>query len=76
MLVPGTEARLVDEATGSDVGPGEPGELWIRGPQVMTGYLGRAEETAAAFERGSFKTGDVATVDDAGGSESSIGSRS
>ncbi len=40
-LMPGTEARLVDPFTGEDVEPGEPGELWIRGPQVMQGYYGR-----------------------------------
>ncbi|WP_433297326.1 AMP-binding protein [Pseudonocardia sp. CA-142604] len=38
-LAPSTEARLVDPETGADVAAGEPGELWIRGPQVMAGYL-------------------------------------
>ena len=45
-LAPGTELRLVDPDTGLDVTPGEPGELWVRGPQVMAGYLGRPEATA------------------------------
>ena len=44
-LFPSTEARLVDPGTGEDVGFGEPGEIWIRGPQRMKGYFGRQEET-------------------------------
>ena len=40
-LVPNTEARLVDVDTGLDAADGEPGEIWVRGPQVMLGYLGR-----------------------------------
>ena len=39
-LLPSTEARLVDAETGADAAPGEPGEIWVRGPQVMLGYLG------------------------------------
>jgi acyl-CoA synthetase (AMP-forming)/AMP-acid ligase II len=54
-LLPNTEGRIVD------------GELWIRGPQVMSGYLGRPEATAATVdEDGWLHTGDVARVDDAG----------
>jgi acyl-CoA synthetase (AMP-forming)/AMP-acid ligase II len=37
-LLPGTEARIVDPATGEDVPDGGSGELWVRGPQVMAGY--------------------------------------
>ena len=40
-----TECRIVDVETGEDVGEGERGELWIRGPQVMTGYLNNDEAT-------------------------------
>ncbi len=39
VLLPGTQARIVDPASGQDLGTGEPGELWVRGPQVMRGYL-------------------------------------
>jgi long-subunit acyl-CoA synthetase (AMP-forming) len=38
-LAPGTELRLLDPDTGRDARPGEPGELCVRGPQVMAGYL-------------------------------------
>jgi long-chain acyl-CoA synthetase len=50
--------------TGADVEPGQPGELLIRGPQVMRGYWNRREETAQAIRDGWFATGDVAVTDD------------
>ncbi|MGB4136558.1 MAG: AMP-binding protein [Microbacterium sp.] len=55
-LVPNTEARLVDPETGADVVPpadgvSAPGELWIRGPQVMAGYLNRPDATADGIFR-------------------------
>jgi acyl-CoA synthetase (AMP-forming)/AMP-acid ligase II len=66
-LVPGTEARLVDPATGADAPPGEPGELWVRGPQVMDGYHGLPEETAATITPdGWLRTGDLVAVRDDG----------
>jgi acyl-CoA synthetase (AMP-forming)/AMP-acid ligase II len=65
-LLPGTEARLVDPATWDDVAPGEPGELWVRGPQVMAGYLDAPEATAATLVEGWLRTGDLARVDDDG----------
>ncbi|MGY1615345.1 AMP-binding protein [Geodermatophilus sp. SYSU D00691] len=62
-LVPGTEARLVDPATGADVPAGATGELWFRGPQVMAGYLGDPAATAAAIDDdGWFRSGDLGTV--------------
>jgi acyl-CoA synthetase (AMP-forming)/AMP-acid ligase II len=65
--IPNTECRLVDPATDNDVAPGERGELWLRGPQVMKGYFNKPEATAACMtEDGWFKTGDVAVVDDRG----------
>lgn len=63
-LMPGTQARIVDPATGLDTQ--RAGELWIRGPQVMTGYLGEQEATAAAFHDGWLRTGDLASVDQDG----------
>ena len=66
-LVPGTELRVVDPATGCDAGPGEPGELWVRGPQVMAGYLGRPEATAEMTAAGGWlRTGDVGRLDGGG----------
>jgi acyl-CoA synthetase (AMP-forming)/AMP-acid ligase II len=62
-LVPGTEVRLVDPAAGADLAPGETGELWVRGPQVMAGYLADPEATAAAIDGdGWLHTGDLGTV--------------
>jgi long-chain acyl-CoA synthetase len=62
--LPGTDARLVDLATGADVaGPGQVGELLVRGPQVMVGYHERPGETARALRDGWLHTGDLATVD-------------
>ncbi|WP_373061103.1 4-coumarate--CoA ligase family protein [Gemmatimonas sp.] len=64
---PNTECRLVDPATGHDCAPGEPGELWMRGPQVMKGYFNKPEATAASMtDDGWFKTGDIAVVDEQG----------
>jgi len=63
-LVPNTEARVVDPESGEDVGEGEPGELWIRGPQVMSGYLDNPEATSEALtEEGWLRTGDIARID-------------
>jgi acyl-CoA synthetase (AMP-forming)/AMP-acid ligase II len=64
-LVPGTEARIVDPATGADTSA--EGELWVRGPQVMAGYLTDPAATQATIvEDGWLRTGDIVRVDDAG----------
>lgn len=57
----GTALRVVDPA-GRDLGPGEAGELLVRGPQVMAGYLGRPAATAAAFAGPWLRTGDLGHV--------------
>jgi acyl-CoA synthetase (AMP-forming)/AMP-acid ligase II len=63
--VPNTEFRVVDVETHEDVAPGERGEIWVRGPQVMTGYLDRPDATADTIdEDGWLHTGDVAVVDE------------
>jgi acyl-CoA synthetase (AMP-forming)/AMP-acid ligase II len=65
--LPGLECRLVDPQSGEDVGPGTQGELWMRGPQVMQGYLGRPEATAETLtDDGWLKTGDIAVADQEG----------
>ncbi|MEU3659305.1 4-coumarate--CoA ligase family protein [Streptomyces sp. NPDC032940] len=64
-LIAGTEMRIVSlTAPGEDLGVGESGEILIRGPQVMKGYLGRPDATAAMIDQdGWLHTGDVGHVD-------------
>jgi acyl-CoA synthetase (AMP-forming)/AMP-acid ligase II len=66
-LVPNTEAKIVCTHTGRVLGPNEPGELWVRGPQVMKGYLNRPDATSATLTHDGFlRTGDVAKFDEDG----------
>jgi acyl-coenzyme A synthetase/AMP-(fatty) acid ligase len=63
-LLPGAQARVIDCATGLDVGPGQPGELLIRTPGAMRGYLGNPEATAATVDADRWlHTGDVVVAD-------------
>ena len=65
--VPNTECRILDGATGQGARTGEPGELCIRGPQVMKGYLNNPEATALTVDRdGWLHTGDIARVKENG----------
>ena len=65
---PNTEVRVVDLETGRDAGPKQEGEIWIRGPQVMKGYLNRPDATAAMIDpEGWLRTGDVGYADETGG---------
>jgi len=64
--VPSTEVSIRD-GDGKPVGFDEPGELCVRGPQVMRGYLDRPDDTAEAFFDGEwFRTGDIAVMDEHG----------
>jgi len=66
-LVPNTTCRIVDVTTGADLGPGEAGELLIRGPQVMRGYWHNPEATAATIDAdGWLHTGDIGFADGEG----------
>ncbi|MDO5483619.1 MAG: long-chain fatty acid--CoA ligase [Desulfovibrionaceae bacterium] len=67
MPAPGTDARIVDMEGGSlTLPPGKMGELVIRGPQVMSRYWNKPDETANALRNGWLYTGDLATMDDDG----------
>jgi acyl-CoA synthetase (AMP-forming)/AMP-acid ligase II len=63
--VPNTEVKVIDVATGSELGPNQEGEICVRGPQVMKGYLNRPEATAAMIDReGWLHTGDIGYADE------------
>jgi len=63
-LLPSTECRIVDPATGDDLPIDEDGELWIRGAQVTKGYLNNPEATAETIDKdGWLHTGDIGHVD-------------
>ena len=65
--IPSTDARIVDVETGETEMPiGESGELIIKGPQVMKGYLNRPEDTAETLRDGWLYTGDIAKMDESG----------
>ncbi|MTD25699.1 long-chain-fatty-acid--CoA ligase FadD [Erwinia sorbitola] len=63
--VPSTDIMLVDDA-GNEVAEGEPGELCIKGPQVMLGYWQRPDATDEVLKNGWLRSGDIVTVDDEG----------
>ncbi|GAA2121645.1 class I adenylate-forming enzyme family protein [Actinomadura napierensis] len=62
---PGVELRVVSLETGEPAGPGETGEIQARSDSLMAGYL-PAEATAAAFDGGWYRTGDVGHIDEGG----------
>jgi len=63
-VIPNTEVKLADVTSGREVAQGEEGEVLIRGPQIMKGYLNRPEDTAASIDpEGWYHTGDVGYVD-------------
>jgi acyl-CoA synthetase (AMP-forming)/AMP-acid ligase II len=65
--VANTECRVVDPLTGVDAGPGEDGEIWLRGPQVMRGYFKRPDETRFTLdEQRWLHSGDIGHADEDG----------
>ena len=65
VCAPNTECRIIDLETGEALGPGREGELCVRGPQVMKGYLNRPEATAHTIDaEGWLHTGDVGYADE------------
>lgn len=58
--LPNTECKIVDHLTGRELGAGEVGEIWVRGPQVMKGYLGNQQATSEMIlADGWLRTGDL-----------------
>ena len=67
VAISNTESRIVDPETGDDLPIGEDGELWVRGPQVMKGYLNNPEATAETIVAGGWlRTGDIGHFDEDG----------
>ena len=61
--IPGVSAKVVDLETGEDLGLDQSGMLLVKGPNVMLGYLGQPELTAAVIRDGWYVTGDIASID-------------
>ncbi|KDP26770.1 hypothetical protein JCGZ_17928 [Jatropha curcas] len=66
-LMPNCQAKIVDPDTGISLPPGSSGELWLRGPTIMKGYVGDEEATAATLDsEGWLRTGDLCYIDNEG----------
>ncbi|MCA1708350.1 MAG: AMP-binding protein, partial [Actinobacteria bacterium] len=66
-LVPNTTSKIVDVGSGEELGPNERGEICLRGPQIMKGYLNNPEATSHTIDKDGFlHTGDIGYVDDDG----------
>ncbi len=67
VAAPNTECKIIDLETGQPLGPGERGEVCVRGPQVMKGYLNRPDATAQTIDaEGWLHTGDIGYADEDG----------
>jgi acyl-[acyl-carrier-protein]-phospholipid O-acyltransferase/long-chain-fatty-acid--[acyl-carrier-protein] ligase len=64
--LPGMTVKILDPETSQPTGINEPGLLFVRGPNVMQGYLNRADKTAEVLSEGWYNTGDIAAVDEDG----------
>jgi acyl-CoA synthetase (AMP-forming)/AMP-acid ligase II len=66
-VAPQTEVKIMDIASGKELGANKEGDLWIRGPQIMKGYLNRPDATAESIDpEGWYKSGDIGYVDEQG----------
>lgn len=66
LALPGTEIQVVDLTSGEPVVPGETGEIRVRGPQIMSGYRKRPDETAETLRDGWLYTSDIGRLDEEG----------
>src|SRR5262245_27643093 len=67
VAAPNTECKIIDLETGASLGPGEKGEVCVRGPQIMKGYLNKPEATARTIDaEGWLHTGDIGYADEDG----------
>ncbi|WP_224984354.1 acyl-[ACP]--phospholipid O-acyltransferase [Geomonas agri] len=64
--IPGVAIRVVDTESGAVLKPGQTGMIEVKGPNVMVGYLGKEEQTAAVVRDGWYATGDLGVMDDDG----------
>jgi len=64
--LPNVQTRIVDPETLRDTGPGEVGEIWLKGPNITPGYWKKPRETEAVFSNGWFRTGDLGKKDEEG----------
>ncbi|MBU5635212.1 acyl-[ACP]--phospholipid O-acyltransferase [Geomonas sp. Red69] len=64
--IPGVAIRVVDPESGAVLSPGQSGMIEVKGPNVMVGYLGKEEQTAAVVRDGWYATGDLGIMDDDG----------
>ena len=64
--LPNVQVRIVDQNTFKDVSPGQVGEIWLKSPSITPGYWRKPAETAATFENGWFRTGDLGKTDEDG----------
>jgi len=65
-VIPNTCAKIVDPDTGADLGTNREGLLWIKGPNVMAGYLNNPQKTAEVIHDGWYNTGDIGKIDNEG----------
>jgi fatty-acyl-CoA synthase len=65
--IPGTQVKAINPETGAEVGPGELGEMMVRGPHVLKGYWENPDETSKQLKKdGWLHTGDLVSIDENG----------